>query len=61
MKFIHLVVLAQVLTNFSVTMVVVGHDDITSVSGCDTRFAVELSRQIALPIFFIFTDVLYSE
>lgn len=61
MKLVHLVVLAQVLSNLSVAVLVVGHDDVTGVCGCDTRFAIKLSRQIALPVFLVLPDVLNSE
>lgn len=61
MKFVHLVVLAQVLPNLGVAMVVVSHDYVTCICGRDSSLAVEFSGQIALPIFFIFSNVLDSK
>lgn len=62
MLLLHLfVVLAQVLSNFSVTMLVIGDNDLAVFGRCDSRFAVEFARQITLPVLFIFAHVLDPE
>lgn len=45
-----LVVLFQVLTNLCVTMFIICDNYFTSIRCCDACFAIEFSRQIALPV-----------
>lgn len=56
-----LVVLAQVLSYFGVAMLVVGDNNLAVLGGRDTRLAVELARQIALPVLLVFAHVLNAE
>lgn len=55
------VVLAQVLADLRVAVLVVGNDDLAGLGGGDARLAVELARQIALPVLFVLADVLDAE
>lgn len=56
-----LVILLQVLPYFGVAMLVVGNNDFARVGRGDACLAIELSRQIALPIFLILAYVLDAE
>jgi type IV secretory pathway TrbD component len=58
---LHLVVFSQVLANFGVAVLVIGDDDFTGIGRCHPRFAVVLSREIALPVLFILPNVLDAE
>lgn len=42
-------------------VLVVGHDDVASVRGGHARLAVELARQVALPVLLVLADVLNAE
>lgn len=61
MELVHLVILPQMLSNFSVAMLVVGDDNVTCISRRHSRFAIVLSRQIALPVFFVLANILNAE
>lgn len=52
------VVLFQMLSYLCMAMLIICNNDFTSISGCDACFTIELSRQIALPIFFILANIL---
>lgn len=58
MELVHFVVLSQMLSNLGVTMFIVRDDDIARISCRHTCLAVVLSREIALPVFFVLSDVL---
>lgn len=55
------VVLFQMLPYFGVAMFIIRNDDLARIGRGDARFAIELPRQIALPIFLIFPYVLDAE
>lgn len=61
MKLVHLVILSQVLSDLSVAMFVVGYDDVTCISCRHSCLAVVFTRQIALPVFFVFANILNAE
>lgn len=49
------------LSNFRVAVLVVRYDDVARIGGGDACFAVVLSRQIALPVFFVLPNVLNAK
>lgn len=57
----HLVVLAEVLSDLRVAMLVVGHDYVARLGRRNTSLAIELSRQVALPVLLVLAHVLNAE
>lgn len=49
------------LADFCVAVLVVGDDNFAGICRCDASFAIVLSREIALPVLFVFADVLNAE
>lgn len=58
---VHFIVLAQVLSDLRVAVLIIGYNNVSSLSCGHACLAVELSREIALPVLFVLADVLNAK